>query len=564
MNTIDAMSRQAMRRFAVAWVVLILEIGLPLTSVTVAATDLTASVRLPKDVVLVLDNSGSMKENDPDFLVKRAVEQFVQAAPANTWLGILIFDEVAKLAVPLTSLAANTRDTVLADLDQVMSYQGQWTNSPVAIEQAIRELQINGREDATKSIVFITDGIIDTGDRSRDLEGTRRLRQELAVDAARSGIRIYPIALSDEADFQLLQSLAQKTRGNYFRAVQAENMARLLEHTQIAISIDSTRTEASRRRPQVTPQYPAARSGEPVATSLAMSTPEAPGLKAIAEPPKPAKPTAIRNRVTMWLVGLSTAVILLIFGVTWALVRGKKASKISVTPPANEYMPTAFLYDVNGVTGRDRYELNGKLTLIGRFAPDPAEQVDHVLIGRSTIGRRHARIVWKNHDFWLIDQKSVNGTFVNGQRLTDEVPLKHGDRIRFHNVEFEFAMLGMELSDETIVVIGSASDRHQSLNEKLEAAWNASQGLTPMGPSRDFELGAHEDTDVSDGSLQSTEQGEGTDRIRKAVSKFYDSGKSGPDHGADQTDSCEAKTETTAFDQDATMPSTGQSEKSYW
>jgi hypothetical protein len=36
------------------------------------------------DVVLVLDNSGSMRKNDPDFLLKRAVSQFVTELQQNT------------------------------------------------------------------------------------------------------------------------------------------------------------------------------------------------------------------------------------------------------------------------------------------------------------------------------------------------------------------------------------------------------------------------------------------------------------------------------------------------
>ena len=47
-----------------------IEIGKPETSES-------AESHLKKDVILVLDNSGSMKKNDPQFLTKQAVTEFI-------------------------------------------------------------------------------------------------------------------------------------------------------------------------------------------------------------------------------------------------------------------------------------------------------------------------------------------------------------------------------------------------------------------------------------------------------------------------------------------------------
>ncbi|MBN1344116.1 MAG: FHA domain-containing protein [Phycisphaerae bacterium] len=68
-----------------------------------------------------------------------------------------------------------------------------------------------------------------------------------------------------------------------------------------------------------------------------------------------------------------------------------------------------------------------------RTARDPA------LIGRSsnvvpltdnTVSRRHAQLVPDNGRWQLVDLDSINGTFLNGQRVAEPITLKHGDQIR--------------------------------------------------------------------------------------------------------------------------------------
>lgn len=72
--------------------------------------------------------------------------------------------------------------------------------------------------------------------------------------------------------------------------------------------------------------------------------------------------------------------------------------------------------------------------------------------GRQTIGRRrdndivlddlsvsasHAWIMNQQGQYVLMNTLSTNGTFVNGKRI-HEATLRHGDRIRFGQVEFTF------------------------------------------------------------------------------------------------------------------------------
>ncbi len=66
--------------------------------------------------------------------------------------------------------------------------------------------------------------------------------------------------------------------------------------------------------------------------------------------------------------------------------------------------------------------------------------MDYIVVDERTVGRWHATIERRGQSFWIRDEGSVNGTFVNDQRVTSEHPLKHGDLVRVHRHEFEFVI----------------------------------------------------------------------------------------------------------------------------
>lgn len=76
--------------------------------------------------------------------------------------------------------------------------------------------------------------------------------------------------------------------------------------------------------------------------------------------------------------------------------------------------------------GKKIYVYMGK-TIIGR---DPS--LSSIVLypnQESTISTKHCTITYENGKFTLQDEKSTNGTFLNGKRITSVVPLKDGDDI---------------------------------------------------------------------------------------------------------------------------------------
>jgi pSer/pThr/pTyr-binding forkhead associated (FHA) protein len=86
----------------------------------------------------------------------------------------------------------------------------------------------------------------------------------------------------------------------------------------------------------------------------------------------------------------------------------------------------------DGTPGRE-YPIVGGQADIGR------EQGDIVLEGDPYACSRHARIIWKNHTFWVSDLGSVNGVYA---RLTAPERLVHGDMILIGLEVFRFEMVG--------------------------------------------------------------------------------------------------------------------------
>ena len=89
------------------------------------------------DVLFVLDNSGTMKSNDPEFMTRRSVLKLTKAFSQDTRVGVVVFDVKADFAMPLTSVANPDFENEVKNSLRRLSYTGKYTNIPIAIERAV-------------------------------------------------------------------------------------------------------------------------------------------------------------------------------------------------------------------------------------------------------------------------------------------------------------------------------------------------------------------------------------------------------------------------------------------
>jgi uncharacterized protein YegL len=410
-------------------------------------------VPAPKDIVLMIDNSGSMKTGDPQFMIKEALTEFIVKLAPNpepTQVAVLIFDHRVQLVVPLTLISDSTKNDFFQSFEHI-DYRGKLTNIPAAMERAIYELKNSGQEASTQSIIFITDGLVDTGDKNRDIEATRWLHESLSLDAVKHGIKIFGIAFTDSADFELIQSLAQKTKSAYYRAYAPEEISETFSQIYDYIESASSSAVDAEALQKPTPEQTSVEPSKPVIESAPIY---------ITEPPTPTPAPIPVKRISPVAFIL---VVLTVFGCAALLFliyhrrRKRPAQPVSMEASdiIDQHLPEASLKDVNGITKQVMFRIRKRVTRIGRI-----DKINDFVISQETISRQHALIEYKDYAYWVVDQTSSNGTFVNGERIVDQIRLKHGDRLSFDIYAFEFVMPELAC-DETIVdrtVFRQASD----------------------------------------------------------------------------------------------------------
>lgn len=458
---------------------------------------------------MLLDNSGSMRQNDPAFLLKGAVTKFFTSLPADTHAGVVVFDQKVTYPVPLAPVDTAAHAAVKDALAKV-DYRGQYTNIPAGMERAIYELKSSARKDATKVVVFMTDGIVDTGNPAVDAEKAKWLRDELATDAADSGIRIFGIAFTENADFFLIQSLAKKTSGEYFRALKPEDLDGVFKKVEdklasaaapatpapvvsapaastppaVAVaplaadgatcvaemaaddraSIEEMAKAAGSTAEQLCLEMKATPPGQPLVTPAPSAESGAATAPATSGTPAAAAADTARDsdsKMGVALVAGSALLLLIAAGVlVFMLIKRRQQPAAAVAPAPSvtssgaiggaPRVPEAYLKDINGITDKDAMQITAKPMMVGRIAGTDEEHIDYFVVEKPTVGRRHALIRYRDFGFWLSDQGSVNGTFLNGERIEGERSLKHGDRVRFHKYEFEFSVPEMDHASHTI------------------------------------------------------------------------------------------------------------------
>ncbi|WP_116364248.1 vWA domain-containing protein [Parahaliea mediterranea] len=167
---------------------------------------------LRPDLRLLIDISGSMKQSDPDNLRGPALELIVRLLPDGARAGVWIFGESVEGLVPHGEVDSAWRERARAAVAAIDN-SGQRTNIPAALAAATYDI---GSMDPRyrSSIVLLTDGKVDVA--ASPMANATAARQVLTDTAPRlgaTGIPVHTIALSDEADWTFLRSLAEQSRG---------------------------------------------------------------------------------------------------------------------------------------------------------------------------------------------------------------------------------------------------------------------------------------------------------------------------------------------------------------
>lgn len=175
------------------------------------------------DVRLLIDNSGSMIKSDPDNMRATALTLIVRLLPEGSRAGVWLFGDKVTPLVSHRLVDDAWRAEALAAIAQIDN-SGQRTNIPAALDAVLNQgLRLDPR--FRTNVVLLTDGRVDVSPSPMaNAKATEELLQRRAPAFGATGVPIHTIALSDDADWDVLQTLARTTRASADKAQSAEQL----------------------------------------------------------------------------------------------------------------------------------------------------------------------------------------------------------------------------------------------------------------------------------------------------------------------------------------------------
>lgn len=180
---------------------------------------------LPADVRVIIDISGSMKKTDPENLRKPAVDLIVRLLPDNSKAGFWTFGQSVNMLMPHQVVDAAWRNQSAQKANAINS-AGLFTNIGAALEKATEDYAAPA-QDYRRNIILLTDGVVDISKEAiENLNERKRILNDLLPRLKASGYRIHTIALSADADQELMKKLSIATDGVFEVAETADELMR--------------------------------------------------------------------------------------------------------------------------------------------------------------------------------------------------------------------------------------------------------------------------------------------------------------------------------------------------
>lgn len=163
----------------------------------------------PRDIMLVLDYSGSMNTQNKVGALKDAVTLFIstlQEAQGEDRVGFSVYSTEGALAEPLTL------DLPRIDRSARSRSAGGWTNMGEGMEFGRQELLANRRARALSLMLVMTDGM---ANRPLNRDPFQYVRDEANLAAA-AEIPIVAISFTEDSDQRIMREIAEITGGVHF------------------------------------------------------------------------------------------------------------------------------------------------------------------------------------------------------------------------------------------------------------------------------------------------------------------------------------------------------------
>ena len=188
---------------------------------------------IPTTIVLVVDHSGSMEEENRIGSLKQAVASFLRKLPEGSRVAVVGFSSEVERLCPFTT----DRDQVLGAVNRLRP--GGATRFYDAVAEA---LDLLDEQSGRRVVLALTDGE-DTASESASLDTA-------IVAARRLGLPVYTLGLGTEEEIASgdLRRLATSTRAQYYPARNADQLKAIYETIAARIGAGYTLVYESDRR----------------------------------------------------------------------------------------------------------------------------------------------------------------------------------------------------------------------------------------------------------------------------------------------------------------------------
>ncbi len=178
------------------------------------------------DVRILIDVSGSMKQNDPQNLRKPALRMLVGLLPEDSRAGVWTFGQYVNEEIPLGKVDNGWRDRARQEADKIHS-RGLYTD----IEEALLRSSEDWKDSDSKysrHLILLTDGVVDISKNSlANASSRRRIVDDILPRLKKLGVKLHSIALSKTADHHLLKKMSERTDGWYEQIDDAQQLQRI-------------------------------------------------------------------------------------------------------------------------------------------------------------------------------------------------------------------------------------------------------------------------------------------------------------------------------------------------
>lgn len=163
-------------------------------------------VKQVKDIVLMIDNSGSMSETDPDNGRFEAAKTLISQMESDKQVAVITFDDQPQLLQPFIALDSEAaKNEVYSKIDGIVTTSGG-TNFDAVLREGMEQIQ--GKQDPKRGtvVILLSDGF-------SEADTTDILSQ---YNNEQISINTVGLSLVDPSGTDLLRNIAQQTGGMYY------------------------------------------------------------------------------------------------------------------------------------------------------------------------------------------------------------------------------------------------------------------------------------------------------------------------------------------------------------